>query len=153
MMWAMGEAWKTPLPSLASFPAPAVGPAGVPCFVAQSSSGGGSAPWAQSVVVWSIVMLGAIIVGAVVLFVVRRRMLSDDGSDSAGMLSLQDLREMRDRGELSEEEFEAAKGALLGRPLDVRERRANPGFDLTGEPLPSPGDGTNGFDRQSGPVP
>lgn len=118
------------------------------------------------------VILGIVIVlvigAGIVLYLVRGRLFGDrrDGVDAGGML--ESLRAMRDRGEISAEEFRAARGRLLadatgdsggtGRVADnpnrtrpqVRdggELRAAPGFDLTGEPLPRPGaEGAGGGD-------
>ena len=108
-------------------------------------------------------MILALSLGGVAIMALRRRLLAKDASASdegAGMLDA--LRAMRTRGELSEEEFQAARSAFLSRavrsavpgapargqqqarPTARREtegeRRAPPGVDLTGTPLPRPTD-------------
>lgn len=105
--------------------------------------------------VWTLVLIGAVIAGSVVVWIVRKRVFDESEADGGGGLSLHDLREMRDRGDLSEEEYERAKGAVLGgmgakagsgsprtpSRSTGEERRAPAGFDLTGEPLPDFRDG------------
>jgi hypothetical protein len=123
---------------------------------AQSQNWASLLPWIGALVV--LVALGAI--GLVML---RRRLFSSDQNAAEGGVSLDTLRQMRARGELSEQEFEAAKrtvvqqlglaaGAAPPRTGARAERlpratasppgelRAPPGFDLTGEPLPRPTD-------------
>ena len=129
MMRAMGSAWTTPLPSPASLLV-------LHSEIAQASPSGGSAATAQSIALWAAAMIGAIVLGAVALFVLRRRFLGDGDSDHHEALSLHDLRQMHARGELSDEEFEAAKAALLGLAAPSETRRSEPGFDLAGDPLP-----------------
>ncbi|MBX3357193.1 MAG: SHOCT domain-containing protein [Phycisphaeraceae bacterium] len=104
-------------------------------------------------------MIVLAIIGGVVVMVVRNRLLakSDSRAESGSMLD--SLRRARDRGEISPDEFDAARSALIARtsfgegvtkrpvtrkpwqpastPADEpRSRVAPPGFDLTGAPLP-----------------
>jgi hypothetical protein len=108
--------------------------------------------------IWIGVMIGALVVAAVVLLIFRSRVLSkDSGTVSSGMLD--ELRAMLNRGDLTQEEFDAAKAAMVAklapRPASVPAavlkpkakpvattdaRVAPPGFDLTGRPLPKPRD-------------
>lgn len=82
----------------------------------------------------------------------RARVLGKDQPDTQGGM-LDELRAMRDRGELSPEEFDAAKHAMVSRltgksppakpaagapTSKSTDRVAPPGFDLTGQPLPTP---------------
>ncbi len=111
-----------------------------------------------SIVLWMIVMIVMVVVGGIVLLGVRRRFL-DDGEDvGSGVLDLHALRAMRDRNELTEDEFERARERILRSygadtsalattsPLDGS-LRARPGFDLAGDPLPgSEGDSASGGD-------
>lgn len=136
MMRATGSACMTPIPSPASFAvlaAPIL--ATSPLELAQVSSSGGSAS-AQTIALWAAALIGAIVLGAVGLLFLRRRLLGAEDDRVTEVLSLHELRQMRSRGDLSEEEFEAAKAALLGLAAPSRERKAPAGFDLTGEPLP-----------------
>jgi hypothetical protein len=92
----------------------------------------------------------------IVVYVLRGRLFGDAASGDADPGSvLETLRAMRDRGEMPEEEYRAAQAALVAKAAAARpprpptaarptkppspgERRAPPGFDLTGAPLPRP---------------
>lgn len=87
-----------------------------------------------SAVGWLVVMLVAVIAGAVALFILRRRLLDEEAPDESQGLTLHDLRQMHQRGDLSAEEFEAAKRVIVGSArakVDHAEPARNP---LTGEP-------------------
>jgi len=98
---------------------------------------------------WVGVFLVVVIGASLAVLWYRRRVLNPPNSEvQAGLMD--ELRAMRKRGELSEEEFTAAKQAMvsrisgqLGTPAPPRkprpgERVAPPGVDLTGQPLPKP---------------
>jgi len=101
--------------------------------------------------IWLGVMMAAVIAAGVVLLILRSRVLGKGRAASESGL-LDNLRAMRDRGEISPEEFDAAKSAMAGRiagapaqpaPAPKKkiaprtgDRVAPPGFDLTGRPLP-----------------
>lgn len=74
--------------------------------LAQSSSG--------SVIVWAAVLVAVVIAATVALLLVRRWLLGAPGDEPSEGLSLQDLRDLRRKGALSEEEFEAAKRVIVG---------------------------------------
>lgn len=107
------------------------------------------------------IMLGVLIVVVVAMgiamLVIRRRLLEKEGA--AGQEGLMaGLREMRNRGEISPEEYDAARRTMAARAAGVAPaqagvkrqpepgaagpgggaRVAKPGFDLTGAPLPKP---------------
>lgn len=122
-------------------------------FIAQARVAGGSRADLSTIMVWVALLLVAVIVGGVGLFWVRRRLLGGEETEAAEGVSLQSLREMRSRGELSDAEFEAAKAVVLAQmgaagpaggsaaaatanPIAPGMLRARPGFDLTGDPLP-----------------
>lgn len=99
---------------------------------------------------WIGVLIAAVLVASVGVLLLRRRLFSrggDAGGDPGSIL--ESMRAMRDRGEMSAEEFERARAALVrrasgetgptptARPVPTPEDlRAPEGFDLTGEPLP-----------------
>jgi hypothetical protein len=103
-------------------------------------------------------------VAGLVLLALRRRVLggAGEGLERQGRL-LDELRGMRDRGEISAAEFDAAKGAMAARltgkevprpPMPPGATRAadgslvaKPGVDLTGAPLPR---GSEGGARAAG---
>ncbi len=108
---------------------------------------------------WSAALIVVVVIAALVLASVRRRALRK-GQESATPLTLHDLRTLHARGEVSDEEFESLRAVILrsataggggapGGPASESgdpqrkpgERRAPPGFDLTGEPLPPAADG------------
>lgn len=120
--------------------------------MAQSSAGAGGS---GSIVAWVIVLMLATIVGFWAAMVIRKRALSADDEESTEGLTLGALREMHARGDLDDEEYERARAAILARagvdpdkarPIDDGPdraggfaRRADPGVDLTGAPLPNQG--------------
>lgn len=102
--------------------------------------------------IWLGVMMAAVITAGVVLLILRASVLGRGRASSESGL-LDNLRAMRDRGEMSPEEFDAAKSAMASRlavgslaqstPAPKKkiaphtgDRVAPPGFDLTGRPLP-----------------
>lgn len=108
--------------------------------LAQSSS-----PSTSGALVWVGVLIVLVLLGVVAMGVMRRRLLdSDDATSSSAPLTLHDLRQAHARGNMTDEEFEAAKAVVLGlekpaqNPRASGELRAKPGYDLTGAPLPSP---------------
>jgi hypothetical protein len=92
----------------------------------------------------AVTLLGVVLISA------RRRLLAKPSEDQAGLFD--SLRQMRDRGQLSPAEFDAARKRMAARvagvppppsaatqppPPDPAVRIARPGFDLTGAPLPT----------------
>jgi hypothetical protein len=66
----------------------------------------------QSIFLWSLALIGLLLVGFFVVMKVKARMREPDQPVSVGF-SLSDLRQMHQQGQLSDEEFERAKGKLL----------------------------------------
>lgn len=60
------------------------------------------------VMLWLTLLLGAVLVGGFVILAIRRRYHSTKDQMIAMSFNLQTLREMRDQGELTEEEFKKA---------------------------------------------
>lgn len=63
--------------------------------------------------VWSGILVAVLLVGFVVIVLVRR-MISESGMDQKEIFSLSDLRKLHAAGEMTDEEFEAAKAAVIG---------------------------------------
>jgi uncharacterized membrane protein len=62
---------------------------------------------------WLVVLLGITVVGAIVVSILRRAMRGDvDRSDD---FTLQGLRDLRAQGQISEEEFQRARAAMIDR--------------------------------------
>lgn len=125
-----------------------------------------------SVMVWLGVLLVVVLVGGFALLFLRRWLFEPDGGEGSTGWDLHALRQMRDRGDLSDAEYESARARIIGAlsgesgvsttpappggaespPRSGGELRARPGFDLTGEPLPDfSGDGENAADDSEGP--
>jgi len=75
---------------------------------------------------WLIAIVAFIIVGGVVIYLTRRWLRSDEGTDPIGF-TLQDLRELHARGELSDEEFAHAREQMIGRLKQPGGPSARPG--------------------------
>ena len=119
-------------------------------MLAQSGASAGQA------VVWIAVLIVVVIAAGIGVMVLRRRFPGSDRSPAGDPGSLlESLRAMRDSGEMSTDEFEQARAALLhkatGKPVTRKagsgakpppvksdSRSAEPGFDLAGDPLPKP---------------
>lgn len=103
-------------------------------------------------------LMGAVIALGVILLMYRSRVLSSENAAEAQRGLLDDLRAMRDRGEITLEEYDAARRSLAARlkgeappPSMSRPARgepeamvAPPGYDLTGRPLPRPSESEKG---------
>lgn len=65
--------------------------------------------------VWIVILLVVVFVGAIAIFWLRRSLLSpgNDTTPNPGSL-LDHLRELHEQGEMSDEEFKAARAKLLG---------------------------------------
>lgn len=119
----------------------------------------GSTSARNEALVWIGVLIGVVLVASVVILLLRRRLLGGDTAGAADVSRglLDDLREARDRGDLTDEEFEtarlklvarisgksveelAAKGSPAAKAAAGRSSpRPKPGYDLTGDPLPRP---------------
>ena len=96
-------------------------------------------------------LVGVTVVGGVIILAVRRHATSDRAAGSHESLSLAEIRDLHARCELTDEEYAALRAAALGAfgyaSPDAaeeagEERRAPPGVDLAGDPLPGfePGD-------------
>jgi uncharacterized membrane protein len=66
-----------------------------------------------SILIWSLVLMGLVIAGFVLVSWVRNKLREPDDAASGGF-TLGDLRDMHRKGQLSDEEFERAKQRLIG---------------------------------------
>jgi hypothetical protein len=67
----------------------------------------------QRIVVASALLMGAVVVLFLAVCYYRKRYLSNEQPAGAQTWTFQDLREMRDRGELTEDEYEALRTGLI----------------------------------------
>lgn len=105
-----------------------------------------------TIVVWAAVLIGCALAGGVVVLFLRARLLGRGGPPAGPMSAMDGLRRMRDAGQITSAEFDAARASIVARvstaspPAAPRAARASrddagaivaaPGFDLTGRPLP-----------------
>ncbi|MFN0010612.1 MAG: hypothetical protein ACKVS8_03100 [Phycisphaerales bacterium] len=100
--------------------------------VAQTPSGSGEA----SLLLWTAILVGVVMLLSAVIMVLRRKMLSgeDAAVGHAGLLS--QLRAMHDEGRLSDEEFAAAKARLARATGAGMKSAATKGTGATGPNAP-----------------
>lgn len=82
----------------------------MPISLAQQA--GADAVW--NVVLWVVVLIGAVLVMGVVLMKLRRKLREGDEEVGDGLL-LDDLRRLRDTGQITSEEYQRAVAAMAGR--------------------------------------
>lgn len=106
---------------------------------------------------WVVGLILFAIAAGVGITLLRRKVLAGPAETETPPMILSELRALRESGELSEQEFEQAKQALIAgirgerasdanvritkpaaAPRRSDARNAPPGVDLTGEPLPEP---------------
>lgn len=68
------------------------------------------------VLLWGGILIGVILVGSVVIMLLRRRINDPSATTSQDVgFSLSDLRDMRDRGEITPEEYEATRAKVIAK--------------------------------------
>src|SRR5947207_1776517 len=72
----------------------------------------------SSIFVWVAVLIAVIMVGGLLLMWLRRRMFMGESMDQAGGL-MESLRKMRDTGQMSQEEYDAARKAMAARVANI----------------------------------
>ncbi len=82
----------------------------VPCSIVAATQGPAADP--ETLLIWGAVLIGVIVVAVPATRAVRRRWLNPETSSSPDW-TLQDLRALRDKGELTDEEFEKLKAAAI----------------------------------------
>ena len=65
------------------------------------------------IVFWVALLIGVVLVGSIAVFIVRRKLLSKDVSTGDDLGVLDSLRAMRDSGTMSDEEYAAARKAIV----------------------------------------
>lgn len=81
-------------------------------LIGQSGSDGSAQRLFADILPWIGILALIIVIGGAGAVLIRRRMNAADESSNIGY-SLEDLRALRDSGELSEEEFKAAREAMI----------------------------------------
>lgn len=80
---------------------------------------------------------GAAVAAIVGLFVARAVRNWSRSQEAADPFTIQDLREMRERGEISQAEFESMRGAILGRYADNEATETAEAADESTPPPPA----------------
>jgi hypothetical protein len=101
----------------------------------------------NDVLPWCLALIAAVLVGTVLVSLVRRR-LRDSGSGPQEGFTLQDLREMRRAGLISDEEFQRTREQVIGRLRGPAEPPAEPTPDPPADPPADPTTG-NSADRDT----
>ena len=109
-----------------------------------------------------LLIVGALIVllmiGGSVIMIYRRKILADDRAAPQHSSILDELRASLDSGKMTPDEYERARRTVVDRArgaepvrrepvspeLQRWDRTAEPGVDLTGDPLPRPGEDATG---------
>ena len=120
-------------------------------FLNQHLAAAGAGSATTAVLFWVLLLIGVMIVAGVVIMFVRNRMRADDGPVATNVFA--ELESMLASGQISQEEYKAARKRLAERVSGKRvidpssviirngELVARPGVDLTGRPLPRVGEG------------
>jgi hypothetical protein len=86
-------------------------------FACISLAAQGTAAFGQ-IVTWLVVLMALVVVGGAAIFIARRFLHSETARPEG--FSLQSLRDMHKAGELSDEEYEQARAAMVGRATGGR---------------------------------
>lgn len=71
-----------------------------------------SAAQTGEVLLWVGVLIAMIMVATIAILIMRKRLLAEDGQADSGSF-MDELREARNRGEITPEEFDAARARLI----------------------------------------
>src|ERR1043165_6860197 len=69
----------------------------------------------QQILFWGFIIMGIAIVGFVAIMIFRRRMMAAEEGEQHPGFSLAELRAMRDRGEITSEEYEQTKARVIAK--------------------------------------
>ncbi len=77
----------------------------------------------SDVMPWLLLFMGLVIVGGVIIMLARR-LLNDTSSSTQPGFTLHDLRALHAKGELTDEQFERAREAMISRVADSGPRQS-----------------------------
>jgi hypothetical protein len=67
----------------------------------------------QQMLIWGAVIMAVVLAGFVGIMILKRRMLAESDRDQGPAFSLAELRAMRDRGEITPEEYEHTRTRVI----------------------------------------
>lgn len=76
---------------------------------------GGSVGDTGQLLIWIGALIVVVVIGTVALLFVRRNMINQRGEDPGGFATMEDMRAMVDRGEMSREEYEKVREAMIAK--------------------------------------
>ena len=82
-----------------------------PAIMGQTAPGSGGDT--GSFLMWIGILIVVVIVGTVVLLTVRKRMTAAEAQDRAGFSTMEEMRAMVARGEMTQEEYEQVRKAMI----------------------------------------
>ncbi|MEQ8317015.1 MAG: hypothetical protein RIE77_14165 [Phycisphaerales bacterium] len=80
-----------------------------PAILGQAASGGDTGQF----LIWVGALIVAVVIGTVVLLIIRRRMIGRADEDRGGFSTMEEMRAMVARGEMSQEEFDQVRKAMI----------------------------------------
>lgn len=86
----------------------------MPHLLAQAADAGQSARTTQLVVAIAALIAAVLLLGLIIM-VMRKRLLARDNAADAGRSFMEDLRHMRDRGDITQDEFDATRRRIIER--------------------------------------
>jgi uncharacterized membrane protein len=65
--------------------------------------------------IWVGALIVAVVIGTIVLLVIRRKLGQQTAEDPGGFTTMEDMRAMVDRGEMTREEYEKVREAMIAK--------------------------------------
>ncbi|UYV11610.1 MAG: hypothetical protein NCW75_09900 [Phycisphaera sp.] len=81
-------------------------------MLAQAGRGGGDM---GQMLIWVGVLIVAVVIGTIILLMIRRWMENQRREDPGAFTTMEDMRAMVDRGEMSKEEYEQVREAMIAK--------------------------------------
>jgi len=126
-----------------------MGLAAVP-ILAQAASGSGSD--VGRILMWVGILIVIVVVGTIVLMTVRKRIMMGSAQGREGFSTMEDMRAMVARGEMTQEEYEKVRKAMIAKMRGTNGTTPAPDDAKTsrGQAVAGDGDRTNGSRTSSG---
>lgn len=69
-------------------------------------------PW-EDILLWSGILLGAVLIGVIVVAIMRRTLTSGESKSAEAGFTLHELRDLHKQGRITDAEYERAKAAII----------------------------------------